>query len=157
MTSRVGVSLGHREPAEADHWIRLLTPAPVLACTHLVGTPYPHVAISLSADPGIATPAGLRSAAALAAASTTGRAVLFPGVANLTGMLPVAEVPAVSAIDRVEVLGGGAADPAALLDTGGFVRPQWRDGDLVLLTAPAAGGLLVPFERPDPTRCCAAH
>ncbi|MFE9727753.1 hypothetical protein ACFYQ5_30350 [Streptomyces sp. NPDC005794] len=38
-----------------------------------------------------------------------------------------------------------------------FVRPQWRDGELVLAAMPAVGGTLVPFEVPDPTPCCADH
>jgi hypothetical protein len=137
------VSLGHRELAEADHWILALDPAPVYACTHLVREPYPHVAISLS---GVA-----------AHEDAGGRAVLFPGVGRLVGVLSVAEVVALSAIERVEVLGGGTAEDTATLDTTGFVRPQWRDGELVLTAVPAAGGLLVPFEVRNPTPCCAEH
>jgi hypothetical protein len=162
---RVGVSLGHREVSEADHWIRSLETAPEWGCTHLVRVPYPHVAISLSGagvDAGTdggeaAGPPELRVAAESAAAGEAGRAVVFPGVERLVGVLTVAEVVALSAIDRVEELGGGRPDPTALLDTGGFVRPQWRAGELVLTTVPAAGGLLVPFETRHPTPCCAAH
>ena len=157
MTTRVGVSLGHRGLAEADHWIQALTPAPALACTHLVRSPFPHVAISLSSGGPVDMPVRLRPAAALAAAATTGRAVLFPGAERLTGVLPVGEVLALSAIDRIEVLGGGVAEPDTLLDTGGFVRPEWRSRELVLVAAPAAGGRLVPFECRHPTPCCAAH
>jgi hypothetical protein len=153
----VGVSLGHRELSEADHWIRSLDPAPTLACTHLVRVPYPHVAISLTGVEVPATAPELREAAELATAGGSGRAVLFPGVAKLTGVLTVAEVLALSAIDRVEVLGGGTPDPSTPIDTGDFVRPQWQDGRLVLTTAPAAGGRLVPFETRNPTPCCGEH
>lgn len=135
------VSLGHRELAEADHWILSLDPAPVYACTHLVREPYPHVAISITG----------------AAAPEYGRAVLFPGAERLVGVLSVAEVLALSAIDRVEILGGGTAEETATLDTTGFVRPQWRDGELVLTAVPAAGDRLVPFEVRNPTPCCAEH
>ncbi|MEU8614086.1 hypothetical protein AB0C29_39475 [Actinoplanes sp. NPDC048791] len=83
--------------------------------------------------------------------------MLYPGVERLVGTLSVAEVLELSAIEKVEVLGGGAADPAALIDTGDFVRPQWQAGQLTLLTSPAAGGRLVPFETRYPTPCCAAH
>ncbi|MGW4944627.1 hypothetical protein ACWEOZ_23900 [Actinoplanes sp. NPDC004185] len=102
---------------------------------------------------------GVACAEAVAAhvARTSGRAVLYPGVERLVGTLSVAEVLALSAIERVEVLGGGAADPATLIDTGDYVRPQWRTGALTLLTSPAAGGRLVPFETRYPTPCCAAH
>ncbi len=122
----------------ADHWIHSLEPAPETACTQLVRSPSPHVAVVLEAVPG-------------------GRAVLFAGADRLTGVLPVASVLALSAIDRIEVLGGGPADPQTLLDTGDFVRPQWRDGELVLTVMPAAGGRLVPFETRNPTPCCATH
>ncbi len=69
----------------------------------------------------------------------------------------MSEIRQRSSIARVEVLGSGPADPAAVVETGDFVRPQFRSGELVLVTTPAAGGLLVPFERRDPTPCCAAH
>jgi hypothetical protein len=75
----------------------------------------------------------------------------------LTGSLPVSEVLSVSAITRVEILGGGEADPALILDTGDFVRPLWRAGTLVLTVMPAAPGHVVPFETRNPTPCCAAH
>jgi hypothetical protein len=102
---------------------------------------------------------GVACAEAVAAhvARTSGRAVRYPGVERLVGTLSVAEVLELSAIEKVEVLGGGAADPATLIDTGGYVRPQWRAGALTLLTSPAAGGRLVPFETRYPTPCCAAH
>ena len=151
-----GVSLGHRELAEADHWIRSLDPAPVLACTHLVRDPFPHVAISLTGATHETEPA-LRAAAEAAATGKFGRAVIFEGSDRLTGTLTVAEVLAISAIDRVEVLGSGPAPADAVLDTRDFVRPQFSAGELVLTTTPAAGGTLVPFESPDPTPCCANH
>jgi hypothetical protein len=55
------------------------------------------------------------------------------------------------------VLGGAAADPDAELDAQDLIRPQWRDGELVLTVIWAAGGRLVPFETRHPTPCCAAH
>ena len=199
----IGVSRGHRELAEADHWILSLVPAPVLACTHLVREPFPHVAISLvgaaasaaagapiaaraaTTAPGGGLPAGLvapagaqtvpetrsipetvpaletqpslQAAADLAVAGRSGRAVLFPGVANLVGTLSVADVLALSAIDRIEILGGEVPDPAALVETNDFVRPQYRAGQLILTVMPAVDGRLVPFESRTPTPCCAAH
>jgi hypothetical protein len=155
--STVGVSLGHRDLAAADHWIRALDPAPSLACTHLVREPFPHVAISLRTAGDFPTAPELKVAADAAATGPAGRAVLFPGADRLTGSLTVGEVLAVSAIDRVEVLGSGPADEGATLDTRDFVRPQFRSGVLVLVTTPAVGGVLVPFETRDPTPCCADH
>lgn len=155
--STVGVSLGHREVGAADHWILALDPAPTLACTHLVRSPYPHVAISLLGVPGSDTPAELQPAADSAAADQFGRAVVFPGSSALTGKLTVGEILSASAIDRVEVLGSGVAAAHTIVDTRDFVRPQFRGGDLVLVTMPAAGGVLVPFETRDPTPCCADH
>ena len=124
--------------AAAEHWILAQDPAPAVACTHLRQSPHPHVAVTLDAAAG-------------------GRAVRFPGVDALVGTLRVAEVLASSAIDRIEVLGGTPAAELALLDTQDYVRPQWRDGDLVLTVMPAAGGRLVPFETRNPTPCCASH
>ena len=158
----VGVSRRHRDLAEADHWIRSLDPAPLMACTHLVREPFPHVAVSLvdasSALSGvIETQPALQAAADLAAVSTSGRAVIFPGAENLVGTLRVADVLALSAIERIEVLGGEVAAPEMLLETHDFVRPQYRAGQLILTAMPSAGGRLVPFETRNPTPCCAAH
>ena len=62
-----------------------------------------------------------------------------------------------TAVQRVQVLGGTEPDPATTLLTRGFLRPRWSEGALVLHVQPAARGVLVPFETPDPTPCCAAH
>jgi hypothetical protein len=102
--------------------------------------------------------AGAARAAAEHTARTGGRAVLYPGADALTGAVTVARLLEVSAVDRVAVLGSpGGADPEAKLVTREHVRPEWRDGRLVLAAMPAAGGTLVPFEVPDPTPCCADH
>ncbi|HET6356024.1 MAG TPA: hypothetical protein VFG16_17705, partial [Streptomyces sp.] len=81
------------------------------------------------------------------------RAVLLPGAAALTGTLTVGELSAASVVDEVAALGApGAADPGGRLVTRDHVRPEWREGRLVLTVTPAVGGSLVPFEAPDPTR-----
>lgn len=105
--------------------------------------------------PALLAPA--RAAARAHASGAGGRAVHFPGAAELVGVLPVGAVLQRSAVDRVQVLLGGEADPASLLDTRGHVRPSWVDGQLVLLVQAAAGGTLVPFESPHPTPCCVDH
>ncbi|MFF5085179.1 hypothetical protein ACFY36_49765 [Actinoplanes sp. NPDC000266] len=153
--SVAGVSLGHRTTAEADHWILSLDPPPSLACTHMVQSPFPHVAISVTGE--FETAAELQGAADAASSGKFGRAVIFPGSDRLVGRLTVSEVLKISAIDRVEVLGSGVAAETDILDTRDFVRPQYRNGDLVLTTTPAVGGVLVPFETRDPTPCCADH
>ena len=83
--------------------------------------------------------------------------MLFPGGRSLTGTLPVATLLSASAIDEVVVLGGPRCSPETLIDTRDFVRPQYRDGRLVLMATPAPGGLIAPFEVPNPTPCCANH
>jgi hypothetical protein len=75
----------------------------------------------------------------------------------LTGTVTVRDLLANSAIERVTVLGGGPAEPGQAVVTRDFVRPQWMDGVLTLVTTPAAGGRLAPFEVPNPTPCCADH
>ncbi|WP_199536789.1 hypothetical protein [Spongiactinospora gelatinilytica] len=166
----IGLSFGHRTDRDAEHWLRhavrpLGLPG-LVACTHLVRRPFPHVAVSLATggEPPTGLPvtaAELREAAGHAAAEhaarRSGRAVIYPGVERLTGTLTVGEVIALSAIERVTGLGGPPPEPGTGLETRDFVRPQWMDGLLTLVTVPVAGGRVAPFEVPDPTPCCADH
>ncbi|MFF4113069.1 hypothetical protein [Streptomyces sp. NPDC001714] len=100
-------------------------------------------------------------AARLAAAAppASGRAVVYPGVAHLTGTVTVADLLDRTAIQHLVVLGapGVQPPPTAEVLTQDHVRPEWRDGVLTLTLVPAAGGLLAPFEVPNPTPCCADH
>jgi hypothetical protein len=98
-----------------------------------------------------------RAAAAEHAARRSGRAVVVPGAAGLPSALRVAALLEQSAVERVVVLAGDDAPPDAVLVTRGFLRPRWSQGALVLHVQPAAGGVLAPFEVPDPTPCCADH
>jgi hypothetical protein len=107
---------------------------------------------------------GPAEAAALAAAEhaarRSGRAVLFPGSDQLTGTVTVADLLQLSAVDRVIVVGatsGDSPDPVIPVRTQDHVRPEWREGQLVLALVPAAGNTLAPFEVPNPTPCCADH
>ncbi|MFI6492122.1 hypothetical protein [Streptomyces sp. NPDC050564] len=104
-------------------------------------------------------PADLAAGAAVEhAARTGGRAVLYGGSEALTGTVTVARLLAGSAVDRVAVLGApDGPEPERRIVTRDHVRPEWREGHLVLTTMPAAGGALVPFEVPEPTPCCADH
>ncbi|MER6349403.1 hypothetical protein ACWC10_31490 [Streptomyces sp. NPDC001595] len=138
----------------------LALPEDTFGCTHLLRDGRPRVALSFTTSE-----AGCRDLLAARGHRVTdgvpdavGRAVLYPGVARLTGTLTVAELLSRSAVDRVTVL-GAAGDPApdTPLMTRDHVRPHWRDGELVLTAMPAAGGRLVPFEVPEPTPCCADH
>jgi hypothetical protein len=150
---------------EADHLLHSLAaelalPKGVFGCTHLVRGDRPRVVLSfagvLGETAGRLTEQGYEVTAG--APDDVGRAVLYPGVARLTGTVTVAEVLSGSAIDRVAVLGGsGEPAPEQRILTRDFVRPEWRDGELFLTAMPAAGGVLVPFEVPDPTPCCADH
>ncbi|PRY23954.1 hypothetical protein [Pseudosporangium ferrugineum] len=151
----IGVTLGHPDPATAEHWLSGLRPAPVLACTHLVPGRLPHVACTLvfAGEP----PSSLAALPPFEGEREGGRAVLYPGVEHLTGDLTVERLLTVSAIGRVEVLGGTAADPSAVIRTNDFVRPLWRAGTLTLVTMPAADDRLVPFETRHPTPCCTTH
>jgi hypothetical protein len=107
-------------------------------------------------------PSHLAHGAALATTEhtdrTAGRAVVYPGVEHLTGTVTVGEVLARSAITRIAVLGSPPGpDAAARIATRDHVRPEWRGGELTLTLVPAAGGLLAPFEVPNPTSCCSYH
>ncbi|MDX2675389.1 hypothetical protein [Streptomyces soliscabiei] len=101
-------------------------------------------------------------AAAEHAHRRSGRAVVYPGVENLTGTVTVTDLLAQTAIDQLTVVGappadGKGPDPATPVLTRDHVRPEWRDGQLTLALVPAAGGTLAPFEVPNPTPCCADH
>ncbi|MEV5532311.1 hypothetical protein [Streptomyces prunicolor] len=107
---------------------------------------------------------GPAEAAAAAAAEHTarrsGRAVLFPGSDQLTGTVTVAEILQLTAIDGVFVVGatsGETPDPVTPVHTRDHVRPEWREGQLILALVPAAANTLAPFEVPNPTPCCADH
>ncbi|WP_051797844.1 hypothetical protein [Catenuloplanes japonicus] len=170
----LGLSLGHATDPEAEHWLAGHLPGTLdvpglVACTHNVPAPYPHVALSLeiqepsggTGGPLPETDPALRVAADEAAARhrdrVSGRAVRYPGVDALIGTLTVAEILELSAIERVTVLGGGEAAPDALVETRDFVRPLFRAGKLELVLVPVVGGRLAPFEVPNPTPCCSDH
>ncbi|MBV7695884.1 hypothetical protein [Streptomyces sp. TRM70350] len=153
----------------ADHLLQTLAaelalPEGTFGCTHLVRDERPRVALSFAVESKAVLHAAREWLKAKGyevtdgAPDDVGRAVLYPGAAELTGTLSVAELLSRSAIDRVTVL--GTPDPPAsetAVVTRDHVRPQWHNGDLVLAVMPAAGGTLVPFEVPDPTPCCADH
>ncbi|MFJ9247793.1 hypothetical protein [Streptomyces sp. NPDC101776] len=161
-------------------------PAGTVACTHLIRTDTRRgTAVSLElADGGAAAEAwqrltethtelgaslndrrhGPSEAAALAATEHTarrsGRAVLFPGAEHLNGTIPLSDLLELTAIDRVTVVGATSGEtpaPTTPVHTQDHVRPEWREGQLVLALVPAAGGTLAPFEVPNPTPCCADH
>ncbi|MFF4896321.1 hypothetical protein [Streptomyces sp. NPDC001068] len=96
---------------------------------------------------------------AAAAPPASGRAVVYPGVRHLTGTVTAGAVLDGTAVERLVVLGAPAAElpREARILTQDHVRPEWREGVLTLVLVPAAGGLLAPFEVPNPTPCCADH
>lgn len=175
MTVHIGLDRGDQTVAEAEHWLRDLVaslgPAAgdgIVACTHLTRVPFPHVAVSLALPDGAAAATLPSVAPELAEAAeqarrehrtgAAGRAVFFPGRDRLTGALTVARMLATSAIERVTVLGGAPdPDPATVVETRDHVRPQWLHGRLTLVTMPAAGGRIAPFEVPHQIPCCADH
>jgi hypothetical protein len=162
----IGLDLGHTTTREAEHWLANLPPVPgLMACTHFVGG---RVVITVDGiDTNELPPHGVssRTGEASAAASEhstrrSGRVVIYPGVARLVGSLPVADMVAMSAIERVVVMGlpgRPEAEPRTIIDTRDFVRPQWMDGALTLVATPAPSGRIAPFEVPNPTPCCADH
>ena len=172
----IGVCLGHRTTREAEHWLAMVPAVPgLVACTHFVSG---RVVITLdgidlamlpppeesrvdgaSGDDG-ASRDDVRVAETQHRSRRSGRAVRYPGVDDLVGLMPVAEILSRSAIGKVVTMGlpgRPEADPAAQVDTRNFVRPHWIDGVLTLVTMRAAGDRLAPFEVPNPTPCCADH
>lgn len=124
---------------------------------HRRGPAYDEPVVALAGQPA----ADGRSAGALAAvaahhARAGGRAVVYPGSDRLRGRVTVATVLG-TAIEQVANLGGGPVAPDDVVVTSDFVRPRWTSGQLVLHVLPGSGGTLVPFEQPDPHRCCEDH
>ncbi|GAB3127384.1 hypothetical protein GCM10027160_52000 [Streptomyces calidiresistens] len=103
--------------------------------------------------------AGARAARTAAAAPRADgvRAVVFPGSAGVPDTLPVGELLRTTAIERAEVLGGLVPEAGAPVETAGHLRPEWRDGALLLRLVPVVGGRYMPFDVPDPHPCCADH
>jgi hypothetical protein len=158
---------------------------PVVACTHVVsGGDRPHLAVSMTgsaeldttplthevgsaiirpgaAEPVVAGPSrlvrGAYVAAVEAALGTAGRLVRFPGQDQARGVMTAAELRERCGIDQVEALGGIAVDDDSPIDTLDFIRPVRRNGQVVLLVQPAAGGVLIPFEVEHQQKCCADH
>lgn len=172
MTTIFGLDAGHQSVMEAEHWLTDLVrqldlaTSGTVACTHLVQAPTPHVAISLELPEAAggdlpAVPAGFEPAAELARLAherrTSGRAVLYPGVDRLLGELTVAGLLDASRIDRVSVLGEEPPVLQTMVQTRDFVRPQWMDGLLTLVTTRIANDRVAPFEVPDPVECRTTH
>lgn len=101
--------------------------------------------------------AGAWAAVTASATRSSGRLVRYPGVDRLRGVLPVADLLDRSVVEEVVVVGGSAFDGDTLVDTRDFVRPQVSDGRVRLLVQPAVGGVMVPFEKENPERCCEDH
>ncbi|GAA3778410.1 hypothetical protein [Streptomyces chiangmaiensis] len=144
----VSLALPNAEAAEAA-WRRL------------TGLEEPYVGVVLG-ERGYGAQGAARTAATEHEHRTGGRAVVYSGVERLTGTVTVADVLALTAIDRITVVGappadGDGPDPATPVLTRDHVRPEWQDGRLTLALVPAAGGALAPFEVPNPTPCCADH
>jgi hypothetical protein len=114
-----------------------------------------------ASGPDLAGPSPLVRGAYLAAVEsalgTTGRMVRFPGSEDAIGVMTAAELRERCGIDQVEALGGLAVEDDTLIDTLDFIRPIRRDGQVVLLVQPAAGGVLIPFEVEHQIKCCADH
>ena len=84
----------------------------------------------------------------------SGRCIRFDGQQRLTGKHRLADLVRDTGIDGVVAI-GATLDLDTVIDTGGFVRPEYRDGDLVLLVERAAGGVFQPVEVEQPHECCA--
>lgn len=164
MSVYIGRSLGHASTSEAEHWLISLGQPVLSAFTHLVRSPRPHVALSFEVPDTAGLPEQgdeLSEAAQWACeqhrSRMSGRAFRYQGMELLTGEMTVAQLVSHSAIERVVVIGGGSAVPETVVETNDFVRPQWMDGELTLVTAPAGPGRIAPFEQANPMDCCQDH
>lgn len=182
--SRLDAAVAEAEHLLLDLLALLGSPVDAVGCTHLVSAPWRHEAVSLEvAGPvavgefasavsgevgvvvlgadGVLASAGLedRRAGAAEAARTHasrsgGRAVVFPGSAQLVGEVSVAEVLSDTAVE--DVLSTGEYAPNAVVLTGGYVRPEYVNGRLVLRAQHADPTRLRPWLAPE-THCCGGH
>lgn len=135
----------------------------VRACTHLApATSTVLVTVEVAGGGvrvvGEGSPDDVTAAAVHHRARTGGRAFVFAGCRELTGVMTVGELLARSDVSQVVMI--GQREPVAddvTIDTQSFVRPLHVGGALQLVVRPAPGGTVVPFEQPDPTSCCADH
>ncbi len=135
---------------------------PAYLATHFAGA---AVLVTAESPAGVVSVVGAGPAtsgsgdlAALHRQRRGGRVFRFPGSDTLTGTTTVAQVLQETAIDDVVMIGHREPlTPDAVLETQDFVRPHFLDGRLVLVVRPAADGVVIPFEQPNPTPCCANH
>jgi hypothetical protein len=134
------------------------TQVPDAITAHFAGLPFVRLDVVDDGEPPeSADTVGLRQTVHEIRTKERGRAVRFPGSAQLVGTMTVGEAVAASGIDRLAVLGGLEAADSDLLVTRDFVRPLWTSGELVLSVMPAGEGSFAPFEVPNPTPCCGSH
>jgi hypothetical protein len=98
---------------------------------------------------------GARAAVEQARRGEGGRAVRFPGQDRLAAPLHVNEVPLVSSVHAL-LPAAGVLAPDAVLDPGGYLRPRFVAGRLVLDVRPGPGGTVVPVERAS-VHTCSGH
>jgi len=172
-TCWIGLDAGHEDLDETEHAASVLADTLGLAdevCTHGTWAPGRPDELRALAEGalvfegrdraveigGAAGRSGARAAIAAHAAATGGRAVTFAGQEMLVGALSVEEILATSAIDEVRPLGADLV-PGALIETRGYLRPQYMAGLLTLVVTPAEGGRLQPFELEHVHQCCGGH
>ena len=149
---------GWSTTASAEHDLQTLAAngglQVVRACTHFAAAPG-RVVVTVEDGSGLETDGTWWAQAH--ARREAGRAFRFPGEAALTGIVTLEVLLARTAIDRVVLIGAGALVTDTSIDTGGFVRPVHTAGTLTLAVRPGPTAAYLPFERPDPTPCCAMH
>ena len=138
----------------------------VSACTHFA-TSTSAVLVTVEVDGGVdvlgvdgsgADAADVDRVRSLHAGRRGGRLFVFPGCTDLVGTMTVGELRSISDVDEVVMIGQRElVRDEQVIDTQGYVRPELDEGVVRLLVRPAAGGLVIPFEQPNPTPCCADH
>ncbi len=146
---------------EAEHAVAASHPSATTAGTHFSSTSTVLVTVEVDGAVQVLGDAGEQDVdrvRALHTSRTGGRLFVFAGHAGLRGVMSVGELVAGSAVEDVVMIGARERVPdEQLVDTQSFVRPQLVDGVVRLVVRPAADGLVVPFEQPNPTPCCADH
>ena len=177
----IGIDAGHDDRVACEHDALRLADrirSVVYVSVHVITEPVPHYAavveaalpltedvlrsvtatiVVADADEPIDQTTPVGRIAADHRARRNGRLIRFPGQHQLCGTMPLAHITTLSAITTIDCL-GEQPGPAAVVRTQDFVRPMFRNGTVVLTVQPFDGGdQYIPFEQPNPHRCCTNH
>ncbi|MEI8067029.1 MAG: hypothetical protein WCH42_06845 [Actinomycetes bacterium] len=86
----------------------------------------------------------------------SGRLVIFPFTADISGLLPAKDLLEHSIIEEIVAI-GETMPSEAVLKIDNYLRPIFEQGKVKLLVERVADGFFAPVEREAPHECCGDH